>query len=145
MRKAETSKSKLCHVRGGNKRKMDGSVMGQDFDWFLYGFCCFQGGRPFFTPAHDSPHPLPTSRIHLIRWKAPPASPHNTSGTPAQLVRCNICITSAKDFSNLFPTGGGGMKKENFLELHLGEHSYKLTETMLKKKIRAYAVERLMK
>lgn len=74
----------------------------------LMGFVVFKGAGPFFTSARDSPHPLPTPRTHLIRWKGPPVSPHNTSGVPAQLVTCNLCITPTKDFSNLFPTGGGG-------------------------------------
>lgn len=72
------------------------------------GFVVFKGAGPFFTSAHDSPHPLPASRIHLIRWKGLPVSPHNTSGTPAQLVRCNVRIIPCKDFNILFPTCGGG-------------------------------------
>lgn len=90
------------------KERQMGLLWGKILIDFHRGFVVFRGAGPFFTSAHDSPHPLPTSRIHLIGWKEPPVSPHNTSGTPAQLVRCNICITPAKDFSNLFATVGGG-------------------------------------
>lgn len=107
-RRAEMSKCKLCHVRGGNKGKTDRSVIGQDFDWFSYGFVVFKGAGPFFTSAHASP--WPTSRIHLIGWKGPPISPHNTLGTPAQRVRCNV-YNSCQGFSNLFPTCGGGWRE----------------------------------
>lgn len=50
IRRAEISKDKLCHVKGGNKIKVDGSVMGQDFGRFSYGFCGFRGGRAIHHP-----------------------------------------------------------------------------------------------
>lgn len=38
----------------------------------LMDFVVLEGEGPYTTPSHDSSHALPTSQIHLIRWKEPP-------------------------------------------------------------------------